>query len=922
MLAYQMIYTACGKNKAGDFSVWAKSNSVTKQECDEIMKVMSYRKPKNVPYDPTEEEVETLFPKKISCFSLSSGRKCIAQSSYIGKVYSELDQRSGNFIIHAYIYEPDNNFNPFSIFNLPIFKTKLTVKEWRDDPVPADLPQVEISNAQPIQEGVLKNFLTGERKSVFKNMLQAVINICKGEEVLTFNDTAENERLFYAAISTFLPKFLRNKLTFTTCHAPQTEYSMASVGVEPIKIRNILDSTQNSAFNYTEHHSNGKYVFCPEKKLYADVQVGRYVEDVVESLFSAGLFDLLKKVDEIGAIAERTNCGLDVATDVYYVKNKQLNVFKDNESFNSALKIATDSGLVDAKTIAPYVYTTFIQSKRWGVGLQVLPLVKYVYENCGNDVKGKIVEDYLSNLSAYGVNEGATPKAYAEDVKTKAPFGWKDLVVNIVSSNKCADNLQKTTNKNEIYLIYDASTYVMENRMNEYVQMASTFVVTCLCKDVVKKDLGFVRLLLERSKNLGSTNEYTLINKVYGDILNQPTDSNINFFVEIINIVSDENKVKLFTTLVETNMQATGFIRTYVSIVERNPVLKSVEATLKGNPKFKDFYFKLEAVLFREERNIDFRRLDEYFRKFYLTGYDTGAFFEKLKENLNALRGKEKLSNCAKWFEAFSKLQPTFNDVNKIIVLLERETYSINLSVLAENSTYNTYYSALDKYMKDVGNNTSGGYEALATVLSIRGKYGEGAIKERIRRNSVYEYIKNERQLKEVVNSCAEDILELYLKERHTIDVITLFSAVFGRPFVSYAGFSGVFANMVDNCKQKDGYTLLLDSFVYAFNVNNVVTNELKPFIEKYVDDLSKGERKKLFKYIEEEVDEQYKQGVLDYIESINSKSSGGFFSKLFGKKNKGGDEVNQEDEREESPREARKRERQERKERTRGDEE
>lgn len=75
MKASQMIYTACGKDKSGAFSVWSKSADVTKAECDEIVKLMSYRKPNNVPYEPTEEELRIFFPKKYCYYNLSSGRK-------------------------------------------------------------------------------------------------------------------------------------------------------------------------------------------------------------------------------------------------------------------------------------------------------------------------------------------------------------------------------------------------------------------------------------------------------------------------------------------------------------------------------------------------------------------------------------------------------------------------------------------------------------------------------------------------------------------------------------------------------------------------------------------------------------------------------------------------------------------------------
>ena len=64
MKAYQMIYTACGKDRSGAFSVWSKSVNVTKEECDEIIKLMSYKRPLNAPYEPTEEELRKFFPSQ------------------------------------------------------------------------------------------------------------------------------------------------------------------------------------------------------------------------------------------------------------------------------------------------------------------------------------------------------------------------------------------------------------------------------------------------------------------------------------------------------------------------------------------------------------------------------------------------------------------------------------------------------------------------------------------------------------------------------------------------------------------------------------------------------------------------------------------------------------------------------------------
>ena len=188
-----MIYTACGKDKSGAFSVWAKSQEVSKQECDEIVKLMNYKKPRNAPYDPTPEEIKSLFPKKYAFFDLSTGRKCIAQSSYIGNVYSELDGRSGNFIIHAYVFDKLENVNPFFIFDSSDFKSELTYKEWHDDPVPEVLPAVDIDITINANNVGIQTLLSTIPSEGFSMLLESVITCTETDGQVIFVDSEEKQ---------------------------------------------------------------------------------------------------------------------------------------------------------------------------------------------------------------------------------------------------------------------------------------------------------------------------------------------------------------------------------------------------------------------------------------------------------------------------------------------------------------------------------------------------------------------------------------------------------------------------------------------------------------------------------------------------------------------------------------------------------
>ena len=60
MFASQLIYTGCGKDKTGAFSVWSKTLDITKVEENEIRDKMLYKRPSNLPFEPTQEEIDTL----------------------------------------------------------------------------------------------------------------------------------------------------------------------------------------------------------------------------------------------------------------------------------------------------------------------------------------------------------------------------------------------------------------------------------------------------------------------------------------------------------------------------------------------------------------------------------------------------------------------------------------------------------------------------------------------------------------------------------------------------------------------------------------------------------------------------------------------------------------------------------------------
>lgn len=349
MLAYQMIYTGCGKDRTGAYSVWAKSGSVTKSECDEIVKLMTYRKAPNTPYEPTEDEIKALFPPKYCYFVLSSGRKCVAKSTFVGKVYSDLDNRLGNFVIHAYVFDDLGNLNPFELISRDFFKTHLTYKEWHDDPAPTDLPAVEIASQHIASEQLALRWLVGERKQCVLSLLQAVLDSVNSDATVVINDTEENQAQIYALIGMLLPSRLFGALTFCNQYQPQMDYTLTSVGVAPMKLRNVFIG---SPFNFQEEKDAGQYVFNFEKRICSEVAPKRYLTDIAYTLESGkGLFAALKKIEAINDIMGKTGCDADTAMAVYYLMQGNLGWFGGSEEDAKAFNVALQHHFVDLKEL-------------------------------------------------------------------------------------------------------------------------------------------------------------------------------------------------------------------------------------------------------------------------------------------------------------------------------------------------------------------------------------------------------------------------------------------------------------------------------------------------------------------------------------------------------------------------------------------
>ena len=858
MLAYQMIYTACGKNRTGAFDVWAKSKCVTDAECDEICKVMDYRTPDELSYDPTEEEIRRLCPPKYAYLKLSTGRRCIAQSNYIGKVYSDLDSRRGNFIIHAYIFDNMGDYRPAFLFGTNAFKTKLTYQEWHDDPVPEDLPAVEVQAMMP--QGLemrLQGLLSAENKSVMMALLQAAIQSAKDGKKITIRDTVAKEQDIYCLFSTLLPRAVFEKLTFVTQYLTTNEYSIESTGIEPVRVRNPFKGF-GGHFNYEEEAQMGtQYVFDFEKRVFSSVTPGKYVTDLVNHMATGKLFDVLAKAERMERIAAQLGCDLDTAVGVYYIAQKQLGIFKTAQEFNQALTLATRAGLVTKESLVAQIYASIVKPARYGYSPDAVELTRFVFAGSDAAVRDEIVEDYFNNMREYGVNAQSAPAEFVAAVKRTIPFSFEELCASAMRNPRWQDWIRKSTKKTECYLFFEIMCNVLGKNDPVQVKIASGVVLQLLKTALADRDMPQLTLYLDAAQALSPAQYNWLIENTVDPCFRAAMDRDgLQYAIGLLRTVNDSKTVERLKWLFHANVARPDFMQDYVALsAQYGNLFAAFERQMENDAEYKQFVAKKDIYAFGTRSGVSSTELDQYFVKYYKVGRDNGAFSNQLRRYVSSLPPREKLQECLRRYRALRDLSNSFADVARLIPFLEREMYQAPMADLMQllPEQYGLLRDLNDR-MRQLGERTSMKYELVEVLQVLRSRDAKRYITDGTLYNAL-----NDAQMGQLVQNHMYYILCAYINEYNdrspnSVATNTLLRNMFEPLLRAVPGAQQKLLEAADKLKDEDQYSFTLEIMVYAFNHQDALARDFKQMLLDYLDALSQGECKKLFKRIEAEI--------------------------------------------------------------------
>lgn len=304
MEGLQYIYTSWKNGDSLDkgYMIYSKSEGISDRECAAIKSAMQYMVPKELPFNPSPQEIGDVFPYSFAYFILPGGRQCVAQTTYLGKDYSG---RFGNYIIYALVFRPGRlTCRPAELFGEPYIKTAMTEAELNaPSPVPP-LPPLPIgSYGSVVNDEELTYFLSG-REEEFSQLITFVLAARDMQVPFYLNDTRENLVLWAAAVQRILPAKMAFFFTFNTYVGDQEALRSAKVKGEGVEFLLVGVRPDANYFNYGVEYKSGRHMVM-------DFLGGHMTEGIPASRYgkavAASVVTGFEKVDRFSAFLDRTS---------------------------------------------------------------------------------------------------------------------------------------------------------------------------------------------------------------------------------------------------------------------------------------------------------------------------------------------------------------------------------------------------------------------------------------------------------------------------------------------------------------------------------------------------------------------------------------------------------------------------------------
>ncbi len=888
MKVKQLIYTSWknGSSPTKGFMVYSKSEGITLDDENLITRNMRYVTLPSLPYSPTWEEIETLFPRNASYFQLPSGEWCMAQSSYLGKDYS---RRLGNFIIHAFISPTKPDFCALNLIGSDAFRRSLTEEELEAESNPPPLPEIELVSPDVSgEEAELKAFFTADKAQNLKYFVAAVIKAVTGGEIAYVYDTNDNLKYWFKALGYCLPPDMVEKITYAT----YSHKAVPGVTVQSVK--------PGGEFNYRMQLGNGAMVYNFIENVINDkVPVGYFVNKVVDE-FIVQPSKAKAMLASLATYAEEAKGDLDLAIDLSRFYGGEYQAFSAPQELQRMFSIVSVGTRMSKEELAKVVGGIILGNPAYPIA-SYPDLFKFLLSNGDKAIQYAIVEQYMKETLSQSVAVSAYDSRL-EQIMNGAPFAWTLFMEYIQAKGGKATYLNgegADSFKTHLYAV-SSITYGNDADFNDGWMKGHL-------QDLMRlNDLQLFKGFLKRLTACGKAQqivatiiqEESLAGGIFGG-------SNFDKMYAVLDAIGDkEITFKMLLNLLEKHINNDTFKKGLVGYLSnKSDIFTRIEQAAVSSASARRFMDECAVDRFRKAP-LDDGMLEDFFKKYFNTTQEMrNLFMGRLSEYVTKPRGLADLAPLLfTWYEKISSYGSELPETQKMEDLVVNKVFKASFDdfkrIYQKEETSITKFS--NKYKQKNGEYPN----EYATVMKLGNAFAElnekNYKKEPSKVNDLIngklggkELYRIEDETKELLaKHYFNDILEFYrilvLKEKNYYDAAATYVSKVLLPLIESVDSYLIGARLEKFLNNLSGKEIIrCISPLVAMTVEKGEHNSpFTPALNAYFGTYKRKKLKKLIKEITEDKTIKTSKEIQRYYDNKISLAKVGFFERLFGKKN------------------------------------
>lgn len=641
MKVKQLIYTSWknGSSTKKGFMVYSQSEGLSADDVNLITRNMRYITLSSLPYSPTWEEIETLFPRNDAYFQLPSGSWCMAQSSYLGKDYSG---RLGNYIIHAYIAPQKLDFDAINLIGSDVYRRSLTEAELEAESNPPALPEVEL--VCPDVSGdvaLLKTFFNGDRIAKLRYLVSAVLRAVKNNECVYLNDEKDNLPMWYKALNFCLPADILSKVTYAT-------YSC--VMADGITIQSVKTG---GSFNYRQQLASGALVYDFKDNVINDgVEVGNFVNKIIDE-FAVNPLNAKARINALGNYITEANGDLDLAVELSWFYEGQYNRFPDPASLKHIFNVVTAGNRLEPSVLAQIFGDLIIGNQAFPIA-DFPDMYKYILINGDKKTYYAVVAQYVGSCTSKSGDVSSYDAMYDDAVKN-SPFDWRSFLEYIIMCGGKTAYINK-------FGAQSYPAYLLAVSEINYGNPPDEQLVTLYARTIARiNDLTLFKTYLNRLSARGMK-ERICEKVVAGESVEGGVLAGIDYdktYALLDAIAIDSLTIKTLLALLGTRYDAPGFMDKFSKYIVNKPeIYAGVEKAASYNASAKRYVDSMICDRFLA-KTPDENSLNDFYNKYFQTSQQMReVFLQGLENYLNSLvqkNPKAKIHACLAWFNKINK---------------------------------------------------------------------------------------------------------------------------------------------------------------------------------------------------------------------------------------------------------------------------